>query len=379
MSEQRLKPLMRKTEPEYVHGSPVVLSASALYVDNVTSNCVAQLKWKNIDRRTVKAVMIELYGLDAFGQKLDPIEQQYYDVHAEQGKEFGNSTPIIIRTNKIVKYKTCLKAVSFEDDTVWRPEAQLAFFEPLPAAKPQKIDGELYQQFVIDLNAAGYKQAAEHGFQQAMGLWQCGCGSWQYIDANCLNCGITQEALAKVSDTQLLLLHLSERKEQEEKRRLENERKRIAEEKRAEAAQIDKSFDEIFRAANYLLDRLDPAYNDAVDMHEEIYSSRFGKKSKAKNIIPVFQKIVSCMKEPMSAIVENLPMALQGQDTYPQEVYEAYLLLQKALDKRINQLTAFVQNEKNERIEEQKQSIRVLSNQYKEKIGIVRMRTDEMR
>ncbi len=104
MSNQRLDLLMRRDEVQYSDGSPILLEASALYLDKVSANCVAQLKWRNIDSRPVKAVMVELDGYDAFNQKLEPMCYQYDGLLVSQGSEFGSKTPIMIKNNKMVKY-----------------------------------------------------------------------------------------------------------------------------------------------------------------------------------------------------------------------------------------------------------------------------------
>lgn len=377
MANQRLELVNKNIDIQYSSGSPLLLEATALYLDTITNNCIAQLKWKNIDSRTVNAVMVELDGYDTFDQKIELVNYQYVGLLASQGSEFGNKTPIIMNNNKVVRFEVIIQAVSFSDKSIWRSDS-LQPLEALPVNKKQSIEGELLEQFERDLAQKGKKSTASFDPQNALGLWQCGCGSWQYNSEKCLNCGISQAELSKISDKHLLMQHLTDRKEQEEKRRIEAERKRIVEEERAKEEQIVKSFDEIFRAASYLLDRLDPAYADAINMYDEINDSRFGKKVKAKNAIPVFQKVVSCTKEPISAIKENLPMALQRQDTYPQEVYDAYLLLQKALDEHILQLNLIIQNIKDEGTEK-KRNLSVISKQYKDKINIVRIKTDEIR
>lgn len=227
MADQRLEVLMKKTDAQYTSGSPILLEASALYLDRGTNNCIAQLKWKNIDSRPIKAVMIELDGYDAFNQKLEPIHYQYDGLLVTQGSEFGGKTPIMIKNNKVVKYDVLLKAVSFSDETIWRAEKEIVF-ETLPAAKEQKLRGETLDQLKRELSKQGNKNASTYTPQHAMGLWQCGCGSWQYSDTPCLKCKITQADLENVSDESVLAKHLIEYKEE----------LRIEAEKRAEEARI---------------------------------------------------------------------------------------------------------------------------------------------
>ena len=234
MANQRLNQLMKKTEVQYTEGSPLLLEACALYFDTETSNCIAQMKWKNIDQKPIKAVMIELDCYDAFEQKLDPINYQYDGLLVTQGSDFGSKTPIIIPTNKAVKCDVLLKAVSFSDETVWRAD-QLSPFASLPESKKQSLEGELLDQFKRDLSQKGIKVASSFDPQTYHGLWQCGCGSWQYSDTPCLKCKTTKKALEDASDESVLAKHLLVYKEEQERLRIEAERKaeedRIAREK----------------------------------------------------------------------------------------------------------------------------------------------------
>ena len=151
MADQRLEVLMKRTEAQYVGSSPILLEACALYFDRGTNNCIAQLKWKNIDSRPIKAIMIELVCYDAFNQKLEPIHFQYDGLLITQGSVFGSKTPIMIKNNKVIKYEVILKAVLFSDETIWRSEED-AIFEALPERKSQKLKGETLDQLKRDLS-----------------------------------------------------------------------------------------------------------------------------------------------------------------------------------------------------------------------------------
>ncbi len=378
MPEQRLKQLMKTEECEYAEGSPLIIEARALYSDSVTGNCIVQIKWRNLDSRTIKAVMIEIDCMDAFGQSLDTTQYQYYDVSANRGDYFGNKTAIPIRMNKMVGYSVRIKAVSFTDGTIWRSETE-QIFQPLPESKPQTLSGELLEQFNLDIKKAGYLKNITFCSQEYDGLWQCGCGCWQFSDTACLNCGITREILSGISDVEVLNQHISARKEEEERKRIEIEKERIASEKEALAAQIENSSYEVFRAACFLLDRLIPSYDNALSLLEEAKSSRFGKKTKAANVMLVFLKISDRIEEPMATITDNLPMALQGGNSYPQEVFDLYKLFQKKVMYNLDELNAVVDsnnewNEKKKKIE-----IAPINNEYNGLLNTVRSKTDKIR
>lgn len=237
MTNQRLKQLMLNTGVQYAEGSPLLLEACALYLDTASNNCIAQLKWKNIDPRSVKAVMIELDCFDAFDQKLEHVPFQYNGILITQGTEFGGKTPVLIKNNKAVRYDVFIKAVSFTDDTIWHSDS-LSPYTALPAAKPPVLTGELYDQYKRDLSNQRIRVAAEYTPQNAMGLWQCGCGSWQLKGTPCLKCQTTFDFLNAAAQPSVLEAHLAEYEAEQERLRIEAEKRaeeeRIAREKAEE-------------------------------------------------------------------------------------------------------------------------------------------------
>ena len=137
MSTQRLNQLMKRDKAQYANGSPLILEASALYYDTTTKNRIAQLKWRNIDSRSVKAVKIGLKTYDSFNQMLEQEQFIYDSLLIAEGQVFGVKTPIIIKDDRVNKYEVILKAVSFSDDTIWRSESNDAY-SFLPEKKEHK-------------------------------------------------------------------------------------------------------------------------------------------------------------------------------------------------------------------------------------------------
>ena len=243
MANTRLELRMKKDAIAYAQGSPLLLEAYALHRDTTSGDCIAQLKWKNIDRRGVRAVMVDLITYDAFNNQINTVQYQYNGLNAGQGAEFGGKTPIIIHDDRIVRFEVALRAVSFADNSVWNAENN-GIFEPLPKAKNQSLPDELCDQLARDLAKRGCAQAALYDVQTAHDLWQCGCGSWQKEGDPCLKCHIARQNLAAASDAALLQAHLDEYRIEQEKQRIEAEKRaeaeRIAREKREEAEKIER-------------------------------------------------------------------------------------------------------------------------------------------
>ena len=221
---ERLRTLMKVSDPQHAAGSPLLLEACALYQDTTSGMCIAQLKWKNLDTRAVRAILIELNGYDAFDQKIDPISYQYENLLATQGTEFGSKTAIQIRNTKIARYDVGLKAVSFANGEIWKAETEAAFVS-LPASVNQSLSGDLLAQFKRDLTEQGKAAAAAYQPQTAMGLWQCGCGSWQHEGTPCLKCHVTLDELQKMAGTRRLTQRLQAYKEEQERLRIEAQKK----------------------------------------------------------------------------------------------------------------------------------------------------------
>ena len=236
MSNGRLELIEKHTGSYYAEGSPLLLEASALYQDKTTNSRVLQMKWRNIDQREINTVMIEISGTDTFGNIITPISFQYEEINTPYGFTFGEKKPAIIKNQRIVKYDVVVKAVSFSDGSIWRDES-LSLYQALPEAKPQTLKGELLEQYKRDLALEGIEDAASFLPRKAMGLWQCGCGSWQPDDAPCINCGATWAGLSKSANIEILEEHLSEYKKEQERIQIEADRKAEEERLAAESAQ----------------------------------------------------------------------------------------------------------------------------------------------
>lgn len=227
MADQRLEVLMKSTDALYSKGSPIILEACALYLDRTTNNCIAQLKWRNIDSRPIKAVMIEIDGFDAFNQPLEPFTYQYDRLQTSQGKTFGEKVPVTIPSNNTVRFDIRLKAVSFVEGNVWEGDAP---FSALPQPRNNTISPELLEQYKRDLRESGCESAAKYEPQKFDGLWQCGCGSWQTIGNKCLNCGASWDILKEISDERALVTHLEEYEKEQARLHKLAEEERLAKE-----------------------------------------------------------------------------------------------------------------------------------------------------
>lgn len=105
---------------------PVVISAGALLMDNVTGNVLAQLKLRNLSHQAVKAVKIKIHAYDAAKTELNGVEAfSYQDLNIPLDGEFGSQTPIPLPDAATHSFTVDILSVTLADGTVYSPtEAQ---------------------------------------------------------------------------------------------------------------------------------------------------------------------------------------------------------------------------------------------------------------
>lgn len=85
----------------YAVGSPVVIAAGTLLKDNQTGKIVAQLKFRSISNKIIKAVKVKLDMFDTAGNPIgEPVVYDYLDLSASRDTEFGQKTPVPVPDSK---------------------------------------------------------------------------------------------------------------------------------------------------------------------------------------------------------------------------------------------------------------------------------------
>ena len=105
---------------------PVVISAGALLMDNVTGNVLAQLKLRSLSPQAVKAVKIKIHAYDTAKTELNGVDAfSYLDLDAPLDGEFGSQTPIPLPDAATRSFTVDILSVTLADGTVYSPtEAQ---------------------------------------------------------------------------------------------------------------------------------------------------------------------------------------------------------------------------------------------------------------
>lgn len=214
--EQRLTSLEKKTIAHYAPGSPLLLEACALYLDNMTQQCVAQIKWKNIGAQVISAVLIDIVCFDAFGHSVQTKSYQYNRLTTSRGESFGTKTAIPLEKDNICKYDVVLRAISYNNGLIHEYSAPMTYVS-LPSQVPLCLSSELLSQYKRDVAKKNSQSSIKGNVQHAMGLWQCVCGSWQTVDEACIVCGANETDLVATADSLVLEQHLAEYNAEQER------------------------------------------------------------------------------------------------------------------------------------------------------------------
>ncbi len=228
---ERYTKLFSLASPLYAEGSPVVIEAGALLLDNVGGSVLAQLKFKSVSPKTVKALTVSVTAKDTVGRVIGvPTVHQYLDLDVQRDAEFGQKSAIALPSENTRKCEVRVLEAAFADNSVWTAPDGLRW-EPLPVQTPLfPNDAELLRQYRMDIN-----HAAKFELRREKDLWLCSCGAVNRAGEKvCHSC---EAALSEMENADLPMLEKrrAARLEEEEKAA---EAKRIAAEKAAEAKRI---------------------------------------------------------------------------------------------------------------------------------------------
>ena len=175
----------------YAPSMPVIIAAGALLKDTQTGKVLAQLKFKSISPKTIKAVTVSLLPLDTANQPLGEKEtHQILDLAANRDAEFGQKTPLYFSNNTTRAYQVIVEEVVFSDNTVWKSDgAPLSDLPVQETAQALLSDAELVKQYKLE-----YGERADYAADTFSDLWRCNCGAVNYgNEANCHACGAAKE------------------------------------------------------------------------------------------------------------------------------------------------------------------------------------------
>lgn len=190
--EERYTRLFSLPENLYTSGSPIVIAAGALLKDNQTGKILAQIKFKSISEKRIKAVKIYISTFDVFGKKLEDVaEYQYLDLTAVRNDEFGQKQAVLLPDRVTRSITVKCTGVIFADGTVWNAAPDVSWTSiPKQDAVINKLGG-LAAQYQRDTSINSKYIPVEY-----KDFWLCSCGAVNYSEES--RCHICQHEKTKL-------------------------------------------------------------------------------------------------------------------------------------------------------------------------------------
>lgn len=198
MSERYTK-LFSLPKKLYAEGSPVIIEAGVLTLDNNTNRVFVQLKFRNISDKEIKALSVTLKAYYVTGKEAsEPVKYQYLDFCSHVDEEFGAKTPILLHDNTVRSFSVHIDEVVYADDTV--EEVNLDYSESIPNQNSlSKTDGWNND------TASEFKKLTNDKCVYVMceykNLWLCSCGCANSLvrDKRCRRCGCARDFLKSIT------------------------------------------------------------------------------------------------------------------------------------------------------------------------------------
>ena len=186
---------------QYSEGSPVLISAGALLKDNITGQILAQLKFKNISPKTIKAVKVTVCPQDAAGRPLGSrVEHQYLDLTASRDVEFGQKEAIPMPDLSTRAFSVSVSEVVLSDNSIYSGTGKPFVLPDFVPLEKSLNNPELRKQFTIECGAGCYYVP-----QAVLNLWYCTCGQINHShEAVCHKCGRAFAQLSRAIDSTYL-------------------------------------------------------------------------------------------------------------------------------------------------------------------------------
>ena len=198
---ERYTRLYSLPENQYTVGSPILIAAGALLKDNQTGKALAQVKFRNISEKQIKALKVSVAAFDVSGKELEGVaEYQYLDLTAARTAEFGHKQAVTLPNANTRSFEVKCTAVFFTDGAVWNA-APDAVWSSLPMQKTVTAQlGDLAAQYQRDTSPRSKFIPVEH-----KDLWLCSCGAINHDgEPMCHNCRHSKGALFATLDIDTL-------------------------------------------------------------------------------------------------------------------------------------------------------------------------------
>ena len=114
------------TLPEnlYTEGAPLVIAAGALLKDNQTGKVLAQLKYRSICSRPIRAIKVLITGYDMAKTEVCREEHQYLDLEIGRDEYWGSKEAVYLPDRSVRSYSAAVLAVYYADGGSYVSDSQ---------------------------------------------------------------------------------------------------------------------------------------------------------------------------------------------------------------------------------------------------------------
>ena len=187
-------------KPLYAKDTKIVIEKAVLTKDNETGKVFAQIKMKNVLAKTLIAVKAVLTGYDVSGERIEEKEFTYLDLAVNQGREFGQKTPVEFQNSTVRSFNIKITETVYSDGSKLTGTESEYYPVPEPESLTRKLRAAEIKQYKQD-NVESAKYVVTDFFD----LWICTCGKMNTIDNDsCYDCGASRENLKCTLDKELL-------------------------------------------------------------------------------------------------------------------------------------------------------------------------------
>jgi len=225
---ERFGKLMSLDGPLWCDGSPVIIEKGALLSDASKNQNLLQVKLRNVQKKPLKAVVLDIELSDVTGGSLGRIQHSYLDLDTPNGATFGEDKPAYLGEENARSFGFRIANVVFSDGTTWSSEAAMEVVAP---ADSLELLGELDKQFVEDMTVVGTAAQPLVLPTDRGGLWYCTCGALNDAsNPECSTCGRSRKTQVAATDTNYLT---KQRENAAEQKRASDDRKSAEQKKTA--------------------------------------------------------------------------------------------------------------------------------------------------
>lgn len=176
----------------YIETCPLILLSNALTSDIERDKILLQLKFQNMDSRTIKAVFVKVECFSIDGVYLNEDEEfQYLDLKIDQYKEFGSSIPLYLKLKNTREVKIQCEKILFCDGTEWENTIN-EYYTKLPEkiVLSDLLGNDSYNELLYSLREEKIFTNTVYKPFSIMDYYFCPCGRYRNKNEHyCFNCG----------------------------------------------------------------------------------------------------------------------------------------------------------------------------------------------